>query len=545
MAVEVIKDFMVGLGFEVDQAGLSNFSEKIKNAGSLVTGLAAGITAAAGAITGWVSNTAAQYDGLGDLSERIDVSVEDMKRFQYVALLSGSSVEAATAALQNFSVAVGQTSQGIGRSKEIFESLGISVVDAAGKVKPVLEVLDEVKFKLKDLDKSAQIALLERLGLDQTLMNALLSDVSELEAEFNNLTESIDFGQAVKNSAEFNDALDRNQMQIAFLTDAMKLKLLPTITNFLKGFIETVGKVGPKVQKILDPVLGGVFAIFEGVYGAITGLFYGLEIVFSPIIAAFKSLDEKSGGAVSKVLALSAAVLVLFKSFGLLSAVLARFGITMGVISAPIAGVIALIAGLGLVLEDLYSYNIGGEHLLPWDKIANFIEQTKKAFSDFVDVAIKPAWEWLKKVVDVFYNFLEATYKFTRGDFSGAFESMKKSASSFLDVLSPIKTGIEGVAGAIDKTTRKAADAVKSSGKALLTAGGNELKQFANNQLLVSSYDRKPLIGQSSSKNATINQKTEINISGGAGADAIAKNVAAKQASVNNNIVDNMKRNIN
>jgi hypothetical protein len=447
--------------------------------------------------------------------------------------------------LQNFSTAVGQTSQGIGRAKEVFDILGVSVKNADGSTKSIIQSLDETAVALQRFDKIEQLALMEKLGIDQTLMNALLSDVSELEAEFNNLTQSIDFGQAVKNSAEFNDALDRNQMQIAFLTDAMKLKLLPTITNFLKGFIETVGKVGPKVQKILDPVLGGVFAIFEGVYGAITGLFYGLEIVFSPIIAAFKSLDQKSGGAAGKILSLAGAALVLFKGFNLLSGILLKVGISIGVLTAPVVAVIALIAALGLVIEDLYSYNIGGEHLLPWDKIANFIEQTKKAFSDFVDVAIKPAWEWLKKVVDVFYNFLEATHKFTRGDFSGAFESMKKSASSFLDVLSPIKTGIEGVAGAIDKTTRKASDAVKASGKALLTAGGNEIKQFANNQLLVSSYDKKPLMGSSSSKNATINQKTEINILGNYGADAIAKNVVAKQASVNNNIVDNMKRNIN
>ena len=58
MAAETIKEFLVGLGFKVDQAGLSRFASGIASASAKAMALGAAITAAAGAIVAGVKNIA-------------------------------------------------------------------------------------------------------------------------------------------------------------------------------------------------------------------------------------------------------------------------------------------------------------------------------------------------------------------------------------------------------------------------------------------------------------------------------------------------------
>jgi len=65
MTGEVIKSFLVQLGFDIDDAGLAKFNNGIKTASIRVAGLAAAITATAGVITKGISGISKDFEELG------------------------------------------------------------------------------------------------------------------------------------------------------------------------------------------------------------------------------------------------------------------------------------------------------------------------------------------------------------------------------------------------------------------------------------------------------------------------------------------------
>lgn len=62
---EVIKSFMVGLGFEIDDAGLSKFNKAISNAAVKVTALYASINVLTGAIVKSISDVSEDFEKMG------------------------------------------------------------------------------------------------------------------------------------------------------------------------------------------------------------------------------------------------------------------------------------------------------------------------------------------------------------------------------------------------------------------------------------------------------------------------------------------------
>jgi len=187
MSGEVIKEFLVGLGFQIDEAGLSKFSSGITNATIAVGAIGAAAVAAAGVITSFVAGVADKFDAIGDLADRVNTTAESVMRLGYVATLTGSSVDAANSSIEGLSRVAGEAALGIGRGAKIFETLGLSAKDSNGDLKDASVLMADIGNKIKDMGRGEQIAILSKLGIDPTMINALTTDVSGLAAEFDQL----------------------------------------------------------------------------------------------------------------------------------------------------------------------------------------------------------------------------------------------------------------------------------------------------------------------------------------------------------------------
>ena len=98
----VIKEFLVSLGFEVDEKSFNNFSSGLASASKKAMAFGAVMTAVAGAVVAGVNKVAQSYDELGDLSDRVNASAKDIKELGYIAQMSDSSIEAVNASLQGY-----------------------------------------------------------------------------------------------------------------------------------------------------------------------------------------------------------------------------------------------------------------------------------------------------------------------------------------------------------------------------------------------------------------------------------------------------------
>ena len=88
MSSSVIKEFLVSLNFDVDKAGVSNFSSSIATASVQAAAMGAAVLGAAAAITSFVTGIASELDVVGDLAERTENAASAIDKMGYIAELT-------------------------------------------------------------------------------------------------------------------------------------------------------------------------------------------------------------------------------------------------------------------------------------------------------------------------------------------------------------------------------------------------------------------------------------------------------------------------
>jgi hypothetical protein len=99
MADDVIKSFLVALGFKIDEAGLRKFNEQIAATEKSVKQFAIGFTALAVGIEESIRRVGRQFENLFYLSQRTGVATNNIKAMQYAFSQVGLTASDANQAL--------------------------------------------------------------------------------------------------------------------------------------------------------------------------------------------------------------------------------------------------------------------------------------------------------------------------------------------------------------------------------------------------------------------------------------------------------------
>lgn len=274
---ETKNDVNLRVGALVDFASLSvaekavgSFSDKIVNLAKW-----AGAAIAAGSVAVAIQRTADKFNDLGDVVSRVgNATVKELDRLGYVAELTGSDANTATASFENLSRTIGEAAQGIGRGAQVFEKLGLSAKDAQGNVKTTTQVLDEIKVKIKDLSKAEQSAYIQRLGLDRSMIGMLTSDTTEIIDQYNKRTEAlgINVDEAAELGAKYNDAIKVTKRGFDDIITAFVLRVLPSITTAIERVSKLIDENAGLIKSYVEPTSAAVSIGANLVTGFITGL---------------------------------------------------------------------------------------------------------------------------------------------------------------------------------------------------------------------------------------------------------------------------------
>ena len=274
---ETKNDVNLRVGALVDFASLSvaekavgSFSDKIVNLAKW-----AGAAIAAGSVAVAIQRTADKFNDLGDVVSRVgNATVKELDRLGYVAELTGSDANTATASFENLSRTIGEAAQGIGRGAQVFEKLGLSAKDAQGNVKTTTQVLDEIKVKIKDLSKAEQSAYIQRLGLDRSMIGMLTSDTTEIIDQYNKRTEAlgINVDEAAELGAKYNDAIKVTKRGFDDIITAFVLRVLPSITTAIERVSKLIDENAGLIKSYVEPTAAAVSIGANLVTGFITGL---------------------------------------------------------------------------------------------------------------------------------------------------------------------------------------------------------------------------------------------------------------------------------
>lgn len=282
-------DLAVRLGaFErgMDQAerkaskSLRAIESRAKAFGSaLGKGLAVAATGAAAAFAGIVSITKSAIDNadaMRDLSIRTGVAVETLSAYGFAAKQTGTDVDTLGKGFKALSKNLTAALDEGGKEAKLFETLGISVKDAAGNLKSMEDVLPAIADRFKSLEDGAiKSALAQELfgkaGVDLT--EFLNQGADGLQAYTDRARE---LGLVLDNETaaaadDFNDSLALLSGQVSGLGLSIARDMLPGLnqtTGALSDLIKNTG-LASSISDVLNGVFSAGVSILAGYQNAV------------------------------------------------------------------------------------------------------------------------------------------------------------------------------------------------------------------------------------------------------------------------------------
>lgn len=337
--------------FSAAEKAVGSFTDNVMGMAKMIGGVIA-----AGSVAMAIQRTADKFNDLGDVVSRVgNATVKELDRLGYVAELTGSDANIATASFENLSRTIGEAAQGIGRGAQVFEKLGLSAKDAQGNVKTTTQVLDEIKVKIKDLSKAEQSAYIQRLGLDRSMIGMLTSDTTEIIDQYNKRTEAlgINVDEAAELGAKYNDAIKITKRGFDDIITAFVLRVLPSITTAIERVSKLIDVNAGLIKSYVEPIAAAVSIGADLVTGFITGVGKLFKVLGKwPIYIGAVTIAWKLLNAVFK--------------------------------ASPIGRIITLVMGLvtaiGLLIDDYETWKEGGKSFFDWSAAQVWFDNMSRIF---------------------------------------------------------------------------------------------------------------------------------------------------------------------
>lgn len=246
-----IGSLFVNLGINTAQfnKGLAGAQSKLGGFGSALKSFALGALGALsiGAITKAFSSVIDKADELGKTAQKIGLPTEELSKLKFAADLADVSLE-------QLSVGVGILSKGMasiaggGTGEKVgpaLAAIGVSAVDAAGKLRPTIDVIGDVAEKFALMEDGAgktslAMAIFGRSGKELIpLLNAGRDGLAEAAAEAEKLGIVID-EKTAKASERFNDNLTRLGAAMQGLTTGAVKNMIGSMADLTDAFVRLV-----------------------------------------------------------------------------------------------------------------------------------------------------------------------------------------------------------------------------------------------------------------------------------------------------------------
>jgi len=243
-------------GMKRAQKAVSRFLGPIAAIGKRVGQFATvGIVAAVAGLTALTKHAFSTMDAVSKLSDRINMSTEDIIRLQHAARITGSDIGSLQKGLEMLVRRVGEATTGTGEAADMFALLGVNARELAGKTG--IEQFEAVRSAIAALPNAAQraeaaMAIFGRQGLK--LLNLLQLEEEQFEllkqqADDLGLTFDRVAGVQIERA---NDAFTMVKETFLALGQAIAVRVAPLVvllSQKIVDFVKQAGGVGPIVSR--------------------------------------------------------------------------------------------------------------------------------------------------------------------------------------------------------------------------------------------------------------------------------------------------------
>lgn len=426
MNAETIKDFLVSLGFDIDEAGAAKFDSVLAGttANAIKMGLA--VEGAALSVVAYTAKIASGLDNLYWASQRTGATVQGIQSIGYAVSQMGGSVDAARGSLESLSRFVRNNPGAEG----FLNRLGVQTRDASGNMRDMAAIFTGVGQKLSSMPYYRANQYAQMLGIDENTLMAMRRGVGGFSGQYSAMAKAIGFNadEAARSSNKFMTSL----REFGAMAGMARDKIGSNLAGGLAGSLDTLRRHildnFPRIEQTLTKAIKGILAL-----GDIIGrLFFRLIEGTSDLITWWQSLDKQTRELISLFGALTIALRILNSTFWM----------------SPIGLITAMAAGIALLWEDYKTWKEGGQSLIDWGKWKPEVDAALKMVRD-----LKATVNDLAKALAKLLNIDPKAWSL-KWDFSNFIDQMgefSKMLNMIADLLNAIKDGRWADAASIGK----------------------------------------------------------------------------------------------
>ena len=400
MAATTIRELLTKLGVQADTLAILKFDAALNIASKTMqfaSGVASRLTTGLASL---VTETAKQGDEAAKAATRIGITAEEMQELGFAAEQSGARLVDIEVAMRRQATAARDAAKGTGIAGESYKKLGVNVLDATGKLKPQLQLLEETAAALpKVKSETEQLAIINDIfGRGGAKIRPLLKLGAEGIREFREEARELGFvldEEATKASEEFIDGINSTRLVLVGLRNQIGKQLIPVVTSMLSGFRDFISANRQIIRQRIDRFMGRVRkaidfarAAFQRINRVIVDELGGWDAIFQQIDKA-----AKLSGAITGLTVFVALV----KAANLALTGLAANPVTLAIGAAVIAVIL-----LGLAIDDLIVFANGGKSV-----IGDFLNAMDPALAEEFRATLNGLADSMRDLESVFVGALQ------------------------------------------------------------------------------------------------------------------------------------------
>ncbi|MBU9832514.1 transglycosylase SLT domain-containing protein [Rahnella sp. FC061912-K] len=363
MDAETIKDFLISLGFQIDDAGAKKFDSVIVGVTANVFKMAAVVEGAALSVVAFTAKIASGLDNLYWASQRTGATVQGIQQIGYAVSQMGGSVDGARSSLESLSRFM-RNSPG---AESFLNRLGIQTRDAKGNMRDMATVFTGVGQKLSSMPYYRANQYAQMLGIDENTLLAMRRGLGNFSAQYSQMTKAIGYNAdtAAVSANKFMTSLHAFGQMAGMARDKIGSNLAEGLAGSIDNLRKQILDNFPKIEETITRGIKGLLWLAD-VIG---------RVVFRLIQAAgdirnwWKELDSGTQRLIATFGGLIVAWRILNSAF----------------LTSPIGIITTLSGSLVLLYDDYKSWKEGSKSLIDWEKWQPGIEAAKKGLEWFTD----------------------------------------------------------------------------------------------------------------------------------------------------------------
>ncbi|EEZ6490782.1 lytic transglycosylase catalytic [Escherichia coli O156] len=390
MNAETIKDFLVSLGFSVDDAGAKKFGSVLAGTTANVIKMGLAVEGAALSVVAFTAKIASGLDNLYWASQRTGATVQGIQSIGYAVSQVGGSVDAARSSLESLSRFIRNNPGAEG----FLNRLGVQTRDASGNMRDMAAIFTGVGQKLSSMPYYRANQYAQMLGIDENTLMAMRRGVGQFSAQYSEMVKAIGFNadQAALSSNRFMTSLKSLGEMAGMARDKIGSNLADGLAGQIDNLRKKIIENFPKIEVTITKVIKGILWLGEIVGRVAFRIVDGV----GDIIEWWGKLDAETKTLIEVIGGLVVAMRILNSTFWM----------------SPIGLITGLIVALGLLWEDYKTWKEGGNSLIDWEKWQLAIDKAKDAITWFRDklLELKDSVGGWQKSLEILGTFIAGVW---------------------------------------------------------------------------------------------------------------------------------------